>query len=37
MGSDHLMTVIDELRSEPGADNTVSPHDEDPHRVLLLG
>jgi hypothetical protein len=36
MGSDHLVPVIDELRSEPGADRTLSPHGEDPHRVLLL-
>jgi hypothetical protein len=37
MGSDHLMTVTGELRSEPGADSTLSPHDEDLHRALLSG
>jgi hypothetical protein len=31
------VTMIDELRSELGAESTLSPHDEDSHRVLLLG
>jgi hypothetical protein len=36
-GADHLVTVIDELRNEPGADRTARPRDEDSHRVLLSG
>jgi len=37
MSSDHLVIVINELRSEPGADSTFNPHDEDQPRVLHLG
>ena len=36
-GADHLVTSIDELRNEPGADRTARPSDEDSHRVLLFG
>ena len=36
-GADHLVTSIDELRNDPGADRTARPSDEDSHRVLLFG
>jgi hypothetical protein len=31
--ADHLVSLIDELGNEPGADRTARSHDEDPHRV----